>query len=102
MISIKPGVSISGIKPEMVLCISIVHTILESHNIDAVLTSCTDGTHSKNSKHYLGYAIDLRSRDCDQADCPAIASDMQEDLGDEFLVIFEKDHFHIQFNGSIR
>lgn len=99
---IKASVQIAGIQPEMLLALSIVEPILESHGQEGVITSCTDSQHSKNSRHYIGYGLDLRSRDIRAEDIDAVAQEMSDALGSEFYCAFEVNHFHIQFNGSPR
>ena len=59
---IKAGVSVRGIRPEIVLAFVIVQPIARSFGVDAVITSCTEGSHSEGSLHYTGQAIDVRTR----------------------------------------
>lgn len=99
---IKPGVQLSGLKPEMILALLIVEPILVSFGQDLVVTSATDSKHSKNSRHYIGYGADLRSRDIPEPARDEAAREMSAALGSEFYVAFEINHFHIQFNGSPR
>jgi hypothetical protein len=97
---IKKGVSIQGLKPEIVIALQIAENILDSYEQDCVITSGTDSKHSKKSRHYIGYAVDLRSRDCtNPVEC---AKSLQSALGSEYYCAFETDHFHIQFDGSVR
>lgn len=100
-VRLKKGASIKGIQPEMLFALIVVSPIMFEYGQECVVTSGTDGKHSKNSKHYLGYAIDLRSwvlRDTStEAHC---AKDMQDALGAEFLVLVEGSHIHVQFNGT--
>ena len=58
---IKPGVSIAGIRPEMLLGLYIVDPIIESFGQETVVTSAVDGKHGKGSRHYIGLAADLRT-----------------------------------------
>ncbi len=100
---IKSGVSLLGLKPEMVIAFIIAAPILESYSQECVITSGVEGKHSKKtSKHYVGYGLDLRTRDMNGADSELCAADIRDALGDEFYVAFEKNHIHISYNGSIK
>jgi len=93
----KDGVKINGIKPELTLAIIIADGVYKDHNYSLVITSVTDSKHSRTSLHYVGFAFDLRTRNVSKIDLPLIQKDLQEALTDEFIVILEKDHFHIAF-----
>ena len=99
---IKAGVQIAGIQPEMTLALQIVEPILISYGQELVITSATDSQHSKKSRHYIGYGLDLRSRDISEEARDSVAQEMSEALGSEYYVAFEVHHFHLQFNGSPR
>jgi conjugal transfer mating pair stabilization protein TraG len=101
-VKIKAGVQMSGIKPEMTLALQIVEPILISYGQELVITSATDSQHSKKSRHYIGYGLDLRSRDIPEEAREGVAQEMSEALGSEYYVVFEVHHFHVQFNGSPR
>jgi hypothetical protein len=76
-----------------------VDNIHNTHaNRDAVVTFTTNGTHSPNSLHYSGNAVDLRTRDLTQAQINNIVENLQEQLGDDYDVIFEGDHIHIEYD----
>ena len=93
---IKAGVKIQGIKPEMILACQVTEFWLPGFT----MTSCIDGKHSTRSKHKLGYAIDIRTRDISLDQCQTATSGIQQALGGEYFVLLETDHIHIQFNGS--
>ena len=99
---IKAGVQVGGLQPEMTLALITVHGILMKHGQELVITSATDSKHSNKSRHYIGYGLDLRSRDVPEGDRDQVAKEMGSALGFEYYVAFEVDHFHIQFNGSPR
>ena len=97
---IKSDVQLMGLRPEMIIAMMIAEPILERHGQEIVITSGTDSKHSKNSRHYIGCGIDLRSRDIDPDNIDACEAELKEALGKEFYCAFERDHFHIQFNGT--
>ncbi len=98
---IKKGVKANGIKAEMVLAYVMAKPILEKHGQSAVITSLCDGVHSRQSRHYIGYAMDLRTRDMAIDDKQKVADKIADALGDEYFVLLESDHIHVQFNGSV-
>ena len=94
---IKSGVRLTGLQPQMVLAAIIAEGVYRKYNVEFVITSGVEGNHSGTSRHYLGYAIDTRTRDFRHAHIPKVLRDLKEALGDDFFVIFEKNHFHISF-----
>lgn len=100
---IKAGVSLLGLKPEMLVALIVADKIIDRYGAQCVITSGIEGAHSKRtSKHYVGYGLDLRSRDIPEDEREDCAEDIRDALGREFYVAFEIDHFHISFDGSIK
>ena len=97
----KLGVKIQGIKPEMCLAIFEAQRVFDEYKAPLTITSVIDGKHSARSKHKLGYAIDIRTRNVpSKNDLEDITRLISSALGDEYFVLLEDDHIHIQFNGS--
>ena len=93
---LKAGVKVQGIQPEMILaCLVVVNWIP-----GFTMTSALDGVHSARSKHKLGYAIDIRTRNMTPEAAVSAAGGIKGALGSEYFVLLESDHIHIQFNGS--
>ena len=99
---IKSGVQLAGVQPEMILALLIIEPILKDEGQELVITSCTDSLHSHMSRHYIGYGLDIRSRDIPKDLIEEVARKMSLALGSEYYVKFEVHHYHIQFNGSPR
>ena len=59
---LKPGVRVRGVRPETVIGMMVVASVLAKHGYECVITSCTAGTHSRTSLHYQGAAFEARSR----------------------------------------
>ena len=102
---LKPGVKIQGIQPETVLAIFEAQRIFDIEQETLVITSVMDGKHSRNSKHKIGYAFDLRTRTMTNPIKKRIASALRVALGDEYFVLLEdidgiNQHIHVQFTGS--
>lgn len=94
--TIKPGVSITGLRPEALLGLMVVDAVFANHLEEMELTSCTEGVHSAGSLHYVGQAFDVGIRMMSKD--PAILTEKCRDaLGAEFDVVLEKDHIHIEF-----
>lgn len=65
---------------------------------NAVITSARDGKHMVGSLHFVGRAIDLRTRDMPLMGSAAIAESLREVLGKDFDVVLEKDHIHLEYD----
>lgn len=59
---LKGGVELTGLRPEMAIAYTITTGVFSEHGYPCIITSAVDGTHSSNSKHYEGLALDLRSK----------------------------------------
>lgn len=95
---LKAGVRILGVRPETVIGMHICDGVfLDRVKDDITITSVTDGQHSRGSLHYTGCAFDVRIWGIDQPMLDALKPAMQKALGDDFDVVLEKDHFHIEF-----
>ena len=97
---IKKGVKANGIKPEILLAIMIADPIWKGKGQELVITSITDGTHSKESRHYIGLAVDFRTRYFTEPQKKDAFEQLKENLGPEYIVVWHSTHIHVQFNGS--
>lgn len=96
MLTIKSGPSgarIAGLQPPMVLALLIAERVFQAHGQNATLTSGTEGKHSSGSLHYVGHAIDLRA----PSHLKSVLPDLKTQLGDDYDVVVEGDHWHIEF-----
>lgn len=94
---IKEGVRLTGLQPIMVMAAIVINDVYQRNGQELVITSAVDGVHSKHSRHYLGYALDLRTRYFDKHHIPAIVDALREALGDDYYVKAESDHIHVSF-----
>lgn len=62
---------------------------------DLVVTSICDGEHSRTSLHWSGCAADLRRWNI--PDPNSFVDWLREALTDEFDVVLEDDHIHMEF-----
>ena len=101
MIYIKPGVDLSNIQPQMVIATLILHAIYrEEFKSDLTITSGRDGKH-RHVLHYVGFALDFRTRDLILSDQERVEGLATEALGGQFDAIHEitvGQHLHVEFD----
>ncbi len=97
MLYLKPGVRITGMRPEILLAAVTAMEVYREAGHDLTITACVDGKHTTGSLHYAGAAIDLRTRDLAPADVQKVLAQMKACLGGDFDVLLEVDHIHIEF-----
>jgi len=93
-VDIDSGVSIAGIQPELVLALGIADKIYSQFGQGLVVTSVLDGQHMRGSLHYVGAAADLR---LPLLDVGPILDLLRGALADNYDVVIEPGHFHIEF-----
>jgi hypothetical protein len=98
--TLKPGVRLLGIKPEAVLALIIAESVFRDCGQECVVTSVVDGTHSRGSIHYQGFAFDLRTSHL-AAGIATIHGQLKAKLGADFDVILEADHLHVEFDPKL-
>lgn len=93
---IKPGVKLH---PTMAWAVAlpIIFEIYRDFDASPVVTSGVDGVHRPDSLHYRGHALDFRTRHVQPDDRMALTAALAAALGDEFDVVLEVDHIHIEF-----
>lgn len=100
MILFKDGVSFEGgIHPAICAALYVAHEVYTDHNApELVVTSVRDGKHMKNSLHYQGCAVDLRIWNLPQHDDEIVAEELSEALGEDFDVVLEETHIHMEYD----
>ncbi len=96
MLFLKPGVRLTGIRPELLIAVIAAERVYEESGHDFTITGCVEGKHSIGSLHYAGAAIDVRTRDIPAAEVEKLAARVRECLGLDFDVVLEKDHLHME------
>lgn len=106
-ISLKPGVSLADLTPQIVLAIVIIAGVCHDFGIPCVITSVNDGVHSANSWHYKGRAVDIRTK------YPVLngreqefAGMVKDRLGAQFDVVMEavgedNEHLHVEYDPKV-
>lgn len=76
----------------------IIFQIYTDFGVTPVITSGMDGKHMPGSLHFGGLAFDFRTRHVGAAELPQLVAQITEALGDEFDVVLESDHLHVEFD----
>lgn len=97
MISIKHGVSLRKLQPQMALALPIVAAMYAKYGYDTTITSGDDGQHSNVSLHYDGLALDFRTRNCSPADLGPITAELRAAMPG-YDVVRESTHIHIEYD----
>jgi hypothetical protein len=101
MLFLKPGVRLTGIRPELLIAIIAAERVYAEAGCDFTTTSCVDGKHkAPASLHYAGAAIDIRTRNVPAANLPKLVALLKECLGSDFDVVSETDHLHVEWQAK--
>lgn len=95
---IKSGVDIKGIQPEIVVGLIVSNDVYRSATAEFRLTSALEGVHMVGSKHGIGQAIDIGIRDLSSDKVLNMFAALKLNLGEQFNVVLESDHIHIEFD----
>lgn len=93
---IKSGVDLRGLSPQMAIAYTIACRCYGQY--DCVITSANDSKHGPNSLHYKGQALDLRTRHLNGQGLQAVYLKLKESLGEQFDVVLESDHIHVEWD----
>ncbi len=97
MLIFKPGVKFTGLSAQISVAIYTAERIWERAGYDLTVTCISDGKHKAGSLHYVGHAVDLRSRDIRDADLDQLITALRAALGYEFDVVVERTHIHVEW-----
>ena len=93
---VKPGVRLSGVRPEMFFAATVVDQVYEAFGQhQCVITSAIDSKHELDSDHYRGEAFDFRTQDpggawaFDDSMRAKVRGEIQSRLGEDYVVIDE-------------
>lgn len=114
---IKKGVSLAGLDMSMRRAIDMARQAMMYHNKPLVITAGTESHgaelvggynddvsdshaafHSSRSLHIFGGAIDIRTRFLQEWQKSDVAEHIRKGLGDEYDVLIEKTHIHIEYD----
>lgn len=96
---LKSGARIGGLRTEILFAAIVLDAIHKdvAMGADFVVTECTGGTHHPGSLHYVGLAIDIRTKDMTDAQKQAFYLRGKASLGEDFDLVEEIDHAHAEF-----
>lgn len=97
MLSLKPGVRITGMRPEILLAILVAERAYAEAGYELMVTSCVEGKHSVGSFHYAGSAADLRTNNVPAEKLQVLVGKIRAAIGADFDVVLEADHLHLEF-----
>jgi hypothetical protein len=95
---LKQDVTVRDLHGTIARVIPVVETIYQLFDQTLVITSGTDGVHSSGSLHYKGKAIDCRTRFFSVNEKVAVRDMVAQALGDDYDVILERTHLHIEYD----
>jgi len=96
---IKKGVRLRGLTPHMAVAVQIVGQVYMDNKIEPVITSVSDGNHSNGSLHHCGEAVDFETKSVSSPIVmDRIFRGIKANLGDEFDVVLESDHLHVEYD----
>lgn len=93
---IKQGVNLLGLRPEALLGMMVAASVLPKYGQELIVTSVVDGIHKRSSAHASGRAFDCRIWSL--ANPERAVRELKIALGDEFDVILERTHIHIEWD----
>ena len=97
------NVQVAGLRSELIIAIMIAQEVYREYGYDFIITSITDGKHSKTSLHYSGAAVDLRINHIDtKQELDEIVLLIMDALNIDYDVVLEKTHIHIEFQPKRR
>lgn len=82
----------------MIKALPVIDKVYNEYKEIAVITSAKDGHHMKNSKHYSGNAVDLRTRFWDKKTQIKVVALLQNTLGNNYDVVLESTHIHLEYD----
>lgn len=104
VVRFKDGVLLA-LAPDMAKALPAIERAHQAAGVlrGAVVTSGTDGTHSANSLHYVGLAVDLRSNDLVPAQRELLVAMLRRELNGNaaanrpYQVVVEPTHLHVEY-----
>lgn len=96
---LKTGVTISELTPQMALAHAEIKGVFQDYGFACTITSGDDSKHSPHSLHYVGRALDYRTRHIKSvATRKVVRNAIAETLGENFDVVLEPTHIHVEYD----
>lgn len=98
---LKPGVKLTNLQPQILLAMIVAESVYHSFQTEFVITSVDDSKHGATTLHGKGMAFDCRTRDLSKEDAKLVVYNIKQRLGNDFDVILESDHIHIEYDEKL-
>lgn len=95
---VKNGISFEKLQACMFAAIIVANEFCKENEKACMITSGNDGQHMANSLHYIGRALDFRTREMDEALQFKFVQYMRERLDTCYDIVLEKDHLHVEYD----
>lgn len=92
----KNGVTLN-LREEITKHFRSIDIIWNTYGQEAWITCGNNGKHSKYSLHYVGLAIDLRTRYFTAKEKKGVAKTLREWLGKDYYILAHKTHIHLAY-----
>lgn len=111
-VMIKPGVSLIGLQPPMLMAQAEAREVYREHGYIFVITSGLEGKHGVGSLHFVGLALDYRVRSTEEywpggiwniplPERRVMARELRDRLGAQYDVVLKPDHLHSEFQPKV-
>jgi hypothetical protein len=107
MIRCKPGVWFDYLRPEITGCFPGLNILwAKIAKQDCVITAAADGRHKDGSLHYVGLAIDLRSKNLAPELKRRLLLELRTFFGPRYDIILESEgkaaeHYHLEYDPKV-
>lgn len=98
-VQFKDGVPTTTLNPVMKMYANILAYIhFDMFKKYMVITSTTDGKHGRNSLHYKGLAVDIRTRDKTSEEIYKFRTFLKIHFDKMLDIVVENDHMHVEYD----
>ncbi len=96
---LKEGVQLCLLDPRVEKAIPTICAVWKRlTGVPPTITSARDGTHSPNSLHYEGRALDFRTHGLNRSQLLELRAELKEALGPDWDVVIESTHLHLELD----
>lgn len=89
-------VRVADLRAPMLIALYVADQSFRDHGYDMIWSCGPEGEHSFGSLHYLNCAVDVDYPGLSESDFRSIRNDIKTRLGNNFDVINEGSHIHIE------
>lgn len=100
LLAVKPGVELDCLRPQMAVAVVAIEATLADLGYATTITGACEDVPGRSllSRHRNGLALDIRSSRIPNAKRPRAAEAIARALGDEFDVVLEPTHIHVEWD----